>query len=96
MVELVMVARKPHRCSWCAEGIDAGTSYTRWRHFGDSGPTIVKMHPECVKANEDMRREDQTFDEWIEGDNPRGCICGHDPGCSFCNEKKRLKLEGSK
>ena len=86
-IEVVKAAKTPHHCSWCAERIDVGASYTRWRYFGDDGPTVVKIHLEC-KAALDEVRGDPDFEEWCEGDNPRGCNCGHDARCPRCNAKK--------
>ena len=85
-IEVVKAAQKAHRCSWCAEKIDAGSSYSRWRYYGDDGPTVVKIHPEC-KAALDEVNNDPDFEEWCEGDNPRGCNCGHDLGCTRCQAK---------
>lgn len=80
-------ARKDHRCSWCGQKIDAGSTYHRWRWFGDDGPTVVKMHPECEDARIEARNDDPDFEEWCEADNPRGCYCGFDSGCDKCGGK---------
>jgi len=44
-------ARQPHRCSSCAETIDAGTVYARWVTF-DDGAETNKMHEECLAMHE--------------------------------------------
>jgi hypothetical protein len=80
-------AKKEHRCSWCAQKIDAGSNYHRWRYFGDDGPTVVKMHPECEAARIEASKHDSDFDEWPEGGNPRGCWCGFDASCTTCGGK---------
>lgn len=45
------IARKTHRCTWCAEEISVGQSYSRWITFDGSAATN-KMHPECLDAAE--------------------------------------------
>lgn len=77
---LVKVAKKEHRCSWCAEKIEAGESYTRYRYFGDDGASTVKLHAECLDATHELEQGD----EFSPGDNPRGCACGHSRGCENC------------
>lgn len=43
-------ARKPHRCIWCGEPINAGEKYIDHRYVGDDGPTADRYHPECDDA----------------------------------------------
>jgi len=45
-------ARQPHRCSSCAEIIDAGTVYARWVTFDDGGAGTNKMHEECFAMHD--------------------------------------------
>ncbi len=87
-VETVKAAKKRHRCSWCAEGIEAGETYKRYRWFGDDGPMTVKMHPECYDAMLELSQEWGEDIEFHEGDNPRGCNCGHSRGCDRCEARK--------
>jgi hypothetical protein len=43
-------ARKPHRCTNCAEVIEAGTQYQRWMSVDDGKAKTNTMHPECLAA----------------------------------------------
>lgn len=43
-------ARKPHRCIWCGEPINAGEKYIDHRYVGDDGPAMDRYHPECDDA----------------------------------------------
>jgi len=86
-VETVKVAKKQHRCSWCGTKIEAGESYKRYRYFGDDGARTVKEHPECYDAMEELAYEWGEI-EFHEGDNPRGCNCGHSAGCERCEKLK--------
>ena len=43
-------ARKPHRCTNCAEVIEPGEVYKRWMSVEDGRATKNKMHPECLEA----------------------------------------------
>lgn len=92
-VETVKSAKKRHRCSWCAEGIDAGETYKRYRWFGDDGPATVKMHPECYDAMIELSQEWGDDIEFREGDNPRGCNCGHSRACDRCEAGKARAVE---
>ena len=87
-VETVKAAKKRHRCLWCAEGIEAGETYKRYRWFGDDGPRTVTMHPECYDAMLELSQEWGEDIEFHEGDNPRGCNCGHSRGCDRCEARK--------
>jgi predicted RNA-binding Zn-ribbon protein involved in translation (DUF1610 family) len=44
-------ARKPHRCDSCAEPIEVGTRYVRWRCFMDGSAMTNKMHEECYSVH---------------------------------------------
>lgn len=50
-VETVEAAKKRHRCSWCAEGIEAGETYKRYCWFGDGVPGTVKMHDKITRRH---------------------------------------------
>ncbi len=41
-------ARKPHRCTYCAEQIEVGDQYLRWMSVIDGKAITNKMHPECL------------------------------------------------
>lgn len=43
-------ARKPHRCVWCGEAINAGEKYIDHRYIGEDGPTTDRFHDECDVA----------------------------------------------
>ncbi len=60
-------ARIRHRCTWCWQFINAGEQYKSYRYFdgGDSG--VVKMHPECHEAMQEMASEEGGFLEWTPG-----------------------------
>lgn len=67
---VTQVAKKPHRCSWCGDQIDAGEKYTRWRWFDDGDAGTIKMHQECNTAFDvDAQAGNNTFDLY---DNERG------------------------
>jgi predicted nucleic acid-binding Zn-ribbon protein len=59
-VETIKSARKPHRCSWCGERIEAGSSYFRWRCYDGGDASTCRMHGECKAACES--------DEWVQAD----------------------------
>jgi hypothetical protein len=86
-VEQIKKARKRHRCDWCWEFIDQGQPYHRWRWFDGSEASTVRVHPECDEARLEMHAQDRYFEEWMPGDNPRGCTCGFDKGCPRCAER---------
>lgn len=87
-VETVKAAKKRHRCSWCAEGIEVGETYKHYRSFGDDGWATVKLHQECYDAMEELAAEEGSDVEFSPGDNPRGCNCGHSRGCDRCEARK--------
>lgn len=45
----LIVARKEHACTWCAEKILKGEQYFIWKSVDDSWFTS-KMHVECAEA----------------------------------------------
>ena len=45
----IRTARKPHQCTYCAEAINAGESYTHQTGVYDSKWYEDKMHPECFE-----------------------------------------------
>jgi hypothetical protein len=42
-------ARKAHRCTWCGEPIDKGSTYTHQTGVYDNRWYTNKMHPECFE-----------------------------------------------
>lgn len=87
-LQQVKAARKPHRCSWCAERIEVGAPYKRYRYFDGGDAGTVKLHPECSDILDETVREEGGDYEFHAGDNPRGCNCGHERGCLTCAELK--------
>lgn len=77
-------AAKPHRCEWCWTRILAGETYQRYRYYDGGDAGTVKMHPECYSAMQETAKQEGGWTEWMPGDNPRGCNCGHDRGCERC------------
>ena len=68
-------ARKPHRCWWCAEAIDAGTKYEWWT-WKDDDVVTIKTHPECKEAWDKLAKHDRWSAEEVGlGDYTRGCCC---------------------
>lgn len=51
-----IVARKPHRCTWCGQEIAKGERYDMWKSV-DDGWFTNRMHPECVEACDEECRE---------------------------------------
>lgn len=93
-VEEIKSARKKHRCDWCwFEPIEVGQPYRRWRMYDGGEASTVRVHPECDEARKEAQQRDPYFEEWMPGDNPRGCNCGFDRGCPRCAERKSAQKE---
>ena len=75
------VARRIHRCSWCAEHIQAGEKYARYRWWSDDDVGTCRLHIECVAAMREHAADEGGWVEFEAGDNPRGCRCGFDANC---------------
>lgn len=90
--ESVKAAKKPHSCSWCAEHIDAGHPYKRYRWYDGGSANTVKMHPECYDASLELIALEGGEIEFMPGDSPRGCCCGYDRGCAKCAARKTMPL----
>jgi hypothetical protein len=91
-IQMVIAAKKKHRCSYCGHVIQIGETYKRYRYFDGGDAGTVKIHPECLAAFDDLDPNDQQ-DGFSEGDNPRGCNCGFDKNCPRCAsnaEKKKI------
>lgn len=92
--ESIKAAKKAHGCSWCAERIDAGQPYVRWRYFMDGDAGTCKAHPECHDAMMELSRLEGGFVEFTPGESPRGCNCGYDAGCP-CASRRAAPNSGS-
>ena len=88
-------ARKRHQCSWCAEPIEQGERYAkyRWWDWDDTG--TVNLHLECYDAMTDFASDEGGWVEFEPGDNPRGCRCAFDAHCEnpACVKRRRLEDE---
>ena len=60
-------ARKMHVCCWCAERIEIGEEYRRYRWFSYGEAGTVKLHPECYDAMQDAAYEEGGYFEWTPG-----------------------------
>ena len=94
-VESIKAAKKQHRCDWCPEKIEAGESYMRYRYFGDNGPAVVKMHPECYDAMLEVAAEEGGQIEFTMHSSPRGCSCGGSGDCDGC-KTHNVELTGGR
>lgn len=73
-----ITARKHHRCHWCGQRIEKGTSYEVTFIVWDGSPWRRKLHPECGEAE---RAYDYEGDElYYEGQFERGH--SHEPNWS--------------
>ncbi|NKI68895.1 hypothetical protein GN109_05635 [Collimonas pratensis] len=82
-IQIVLAAKKKHRCSYCGHIIQVGETYKRYRYFDGGDAGTVKIHPECLLAFHELSSHDQAegFDM---GESPRGCNCGFDKNCARC------------
>lgn len=78
-VRHIKAARKEHPCTWCAEPIDAGAPYARYRWLGGYDTGTVRMHPECFDAMGDLASREGGQCEFGPGESSRGCCCVSDP-----------------
>lgn len=69
-----VTVRKPHRCVWCAERINAGepAQYRAYKFDGDLGSDW--MHPECYGAMQRFPDQTDLMDGWTPGDFARGSV----------------------
>ena len=70
----IKASRKRRVCDWCAEVIEVGKPYIRWRWFGGDTPATVRVHPECKDALGEEADECGGVIEFTPGDNPRGRV----------------------
>ena len=71
-----------HRCDWCGQLIEVGSTYQKWAQFDEGDVYVYKMHPECFTASNKT-----DFDDSIQpGDFRRGCWCGENLENCKCNE----------
>jgi hypothetical protein len=69
----IKATRKPHRCGWCDEIIEAGSS-SRYDTGIAEDFFACHYHPECAQAIDNLTRmELRDMDYmWFPGDHPRG------------------------
>ena len=66
--------RKPYRCVWCGERIDAGQSCDVVSGTTeDNEIASMRWHPECYAALSRLPYDER--DSWEWGDFLRGCTC---------------------
>lgn len=95
-IQYIKHAKKAHRCDWCAERIEIGESYERWRWYdgGDAGTT--KMHPECANASSEVASEEGGYFEFHPGMFRRGCGCDpSDPPCDHRTQPPAMPEVGN-
>lgn len=69
--EAQQVARKPHRCIWCADRINVGERYVYERSVYDGQPQSLHWHLEC-RAEAILRWKFDPYDcEFSPGENER-------------------------
>lgn len=68
----VRQTRRPHRCEWCGEMIEAG-SRAHHRVYRFDGFCSEYMHPECAEAMRELPSE-YWEDGWSAGQFRRGSI----------------------
>lgn len=75
----VKKSKKPYRCTWCYDPIEAGSPYATWFTYGEN--VTARLHPECYEA---MLQAD-LYDEEMPpaGTFRRGCHCGEN--IEHCN-----------
>jgi hypothetical protein len=98
-------ARKPHRCDWCSERIEKGTTYENTFQVCEGDAWRSKMHLECGEASRKYDYDGDTIS--LDGQFQRGHI--HEPnyyaeedladgvadGCPGCIKQAEVK-KGSK
>lgn len=72
---VIKAARKKHRCSWCAEFIERGESYTTVGGKWGGEFSFAKMHPECYTAYSNDPALDE-LEEWMPYQFKRGKMSG--------------------
>lgn len=83
----IVAARKQHKCSWCGDTIEIGTSYRSWVWSEDGDFTRIACHPECKVAWEELEQLDPLC-LFAGALFSRGCMCDHnnctcDPAPTF-------------
>ncbi len=68
------IASKRFFCSWCAEPIEPGTSYVKWRCFDVGDANTCRLHEECRAAMDKAYAEDPwgMTEGFAPGDHKRG------------------------
>jgi hypothetical protein len=65
--------RKPHRCEWCAGGINKGEPAQARAYVFDGEFVSGHMHPDCYEAMNNSSRE-VVSEGWMAGDFERGQV----------------------
>jgi len=65
--ETQRTARKRHRCIWCWQFIEPGSSYVDERSVADGDIQAHKWHPECRAAMLQDAADEGGVIEWIPG-----------------------------
>lgn len=81
----IKAARKAHRCNWCNEAIEVGTSYVRQRLVDGHEAWTYRSHPECDKAFASLDYMEQETACGLS--YTRGCTC--EKGDTFCDRTPR-------
>ena len=76
------LARKAHRCIWCGQAIEAGSTYKDERSVGDGRIQRHRWHPECLADQGRLCREwgEDEFTPW-ENERPAPL-----PACVRCGK----------
>ena len=69
--ESTPVARTPHRCTWCGQGIEPGSPYKNQRGTYEGRFQVDKFHLECNKAAADECASEGGDWEFIPYENER-------------------------
>lgn len=64
-------ARKPHRCTYCGQGINSGERYFHERCVFDGEPQSNRWHPECWDDFAEVVSAEGGYAEYTPGDNER-------------------------
>ena len=86
----IIKARKAHRCSWCADRIEPGSSYESTFIVCEGEPWGRKMHLECAAAERSYNYDGDVL--YYEGQFQRGH--NHEPNWSSVEDGVRNKCPG--
>lgn len=75
-------ARKPHRCFWCGELINAGEHFIRHCQFEPGEPPApMRFHSECDVSMHCLDGTWGCYEGFEEQGHHRGCTCTKDEPC---------------